>query len=280
MRLKPNFLLFSLLVLLADFSFGQSKKELEDQVSGLQSQVQSLTGERDSLATQNQALAVERDSLTKTAESYQKFYFFIRDNYFPEGARDLSPAQATGLVDSLSSARDSTLEGLQRLDLTLADSIKGLRDSMTTLEIQNKAFRDVLGLALSAQVYPRQAGDLQGSWKVFLEPVDLVGTNPQAGLVSRNQMVLPDSIYKGMITRIDFLEDELADVYFAGGKRIKCFFKVTDFDLQKTYFIDLSHGKELDIQLYITHVPKGIQVSYQMPAQDGASGFYFGYMTR
>jgi len=144
--------------------------------------------------------------------------------------------------------------------------------------VQNQTFRALLASLIGENVYPQNEVELKGSWQVYVQPLTVTGTGQESAIVSQDKFVMPDSVSKSSIKQIVFLEEDLADIYFIGGKKTKCFYTVAGFSREKTYTIALQKAEEINIKLFVTPVPRGLQVSYK--SGKGAGQYMFGYMRR
>jgi hypothetical protein len=82
-------------------------------------------------------------------------------------------------------------------------------------------------------------------------------------------MIIPESLHKSSIKQIVVLEEDLADIHFIGWKKTKCFYKVAEFSRDKTYAIFLQKAEEINIKLFVTPVPRGLQVSHKLGKTPG-----------
>jgi len=218
------------------------------------------------------------DSLKAQITLYKSFYTFISNKFFPEKYKNIPIEKAAPLVDSLRAARDETFKGLETMSKGRMDSITLLIKTVEALRIENQTFKTLLASLIGEKVYPQQEAELKGSWQVFVNPLKVTGSGQMSAVVSLEKMVLVDSLAKATISQIVFLEEDLADIYFLGGKKTKCFYKVTGFSRDKTYSISLQKSDEINITLFITPVPRGLQVSYKLGKNPNY--YMFGYMRR
>ncbi len=218
------------------------------------------------------------DSLNAQLVLYKNFYTYISNKFFPEKYKNIEIQKAITLADSLSAANTSKSQGLQSLSKSKIDSMSQLLKMADTLRIQNQTFKALLVSLIGENVYPLNETELKGNWQVFVQPLTVTGTGQESAIVSLEKIILPDSLYKSSIKQIVFLEEDLADVYFFGGKKTKCFYKVNGFSREKTYSIFLQKGDEINIKLFVTPVPRGLQVSYKMGKETGK--YMFGYMRK
>jgi hypothetical protein len=220
----------------------------------------------------------ENDSLTAQLVLYKNFYTHINDKFFPEEFKNIEIEKAIALADSLSAANQSSSKGLQSLSQSKIDSLSILLKSADTLRMENQTFKALLISLIGENVYPLNEMELKGSWQVFVQPLQVSGAGEESAIVSLEKIILPDSLYKLAIKQIVFLEEDLADIYFYGGKKTKCFYKVNGFSRDKTYTIFLQKGDEINTKLFVTPGPRGLQVSYK--AGRGTGKYMFGFMRR
>jgi hypothetical protein len=218
------------------------------------------------------------DSLNAQLTLYKGFYTYISGKFFPEKYKNIPIEKAIPLADSLRAARDEKFKGLETMSKGRMDSIALLLKTAEALRIENQTFKTLLASLIGEKVYPQQEAELKGSWQVFVNPIKLSGTGQMSAVVSLEKMILVDSIAKASISQIVFLEEDLADIYFLGGKKTKCFYKVTGFSRDKTYSIALEKSNEINITLFITPVPRGLQISYKLGKNPNY--YMFGYMRR
>jgi hypothetical protein len=223
-------------------------------------------------------IAAERDSLNAQVTLYKNFYTYIRDKFFPEEFKDIEIEKAIPLADSISAANQSAARGLQSLSNSKIDSMSLLLKTADTLRLENQIFKGLLISLIGENVYPLNETELKGSWEVFVQPLQVTGSGQESAIVSLEKIVLADSVYKLAIKQIVFLEEDLADIYFFGGKKTKCFYKVTGFSRDKTYSISLQKGDEINIKLFVTPVPRGLQISYKAGLDAGK--YMFGFMRK
>jgi hypothetical protein len=211
-------------------------------------------------------------------KEYTGFYTYVSNKFFPEQYKNLPIEKAIPLVDSLRAARDEKFAGLESMSKERMDSLSVALKTAEVLRIENQTFKTILASLVGEKVYPQRVEELKGAWQVFVNPLKVTGSGQMSAVVSLERMVLIDSIAKYTVSQIVFLEEDLADIYFLGGQKTKCFYKVAGFSRDKTYSISLQKSDEINITLFITPVPRGLQVSYKL----GRSPHYymFGYMRR
>jgi hypothetical protein len=282
-------ILFILLILGSLTTFAQEKKQETDSLT--KKKAVATPGvpksSKDSLGT-SQSI----DSLKAELTLYKSFYAYISKKFFPEKYKNLPINRAIPLADSLSAARDKRFKGLESMSKEKKDSLsyalitaealeeenETLRTENQTFRIENQTFKMLLASLIGEKVYPQNEAEIKGNWQVFVNPLKVTGSGQVSAIVSLEKMVLIDSIAKQTIKQIVFLEEDLADVYFLGGKKTKCFYKVIGFSRDKTYSITLKKSDEIDITIFITAVPRGLQLSYKLGKNPNY--YMFGYMRR
>ena len=115
-------ILFVTLLLASFQGFSQKKKSQGPDAKDLKI---------DSLLTANSALATQLDSISKDRELYYGVYAAIKEKVI---LHDFDPAQMTAMIDSLSTNRDATINGL-------TEASASLRDSLSTLSKENEELK-------------------------------------------------------------------------------------------------------------------------------------------
>jgi hypothetical protein len=280
--MEKRILVLLMMLLLAGATMAQRKKKeaAKDSTAGKAVAVDTVKVPSGSVKAESDSLTAARnyDSLNAQLKLYKNFYAYISGKFFPEKLKNIEIEKAIALADSLSAANNSKWTGLQSLSKSKIDSLQLLLKTADTLRIQNQTFRALLESLIGENVFPLNETELKGSWQVYVQPLGITGTGLESGIVSLEKIVLPDTLYKSAIRQIIFLEEDLADIYFVGGKKTKCFYKVVGFSREKTFSILLQKADEINIRLFVTPVPRGLQVSYKLGK--GAGRYMFGYMRK
>lgn len=278
--MKRILFLLVTLVMLSEIVLGQGKKKQAAVDSTAQKVVVADTTKKvvDSGKAKADSLkfAKQYDSLKTELAQYKKFYLYINAKFFPEKFRNVDVERAIALGDSLTAANNSKWSGLQALSKSKIDSLSFLLKTADTLRMENQTYKSLLTSLIGENVYPLNESELKGSWQVFVQPLKVMGTGSESGIVSLEKVSLPDSLQKAAIKQIVFLEDDLADIYFIGGRRTKCFYKVNGFSREKSYSISIQKGSEINAKLFVTPVPRGLQISYKIGKTPGQ--YMFGHM--
>src|SRR5688572_1189503 len=225
--MKKEILVLLVLLLLAGSTMAQKKKKdaAKDSTTTVvvDTAPAAVSAVPVSAKTGNDSLKASKnyDSLNAQLTLYKNFYKYIGDKFFPEKYKNLGIEKAIPLADSLSAARDSKFKGIESLSKTKIDSMSVLLKEADTLRIQNQTFRALLESLIGENVYPLNEAELKGSWQVYLQPLGVIGAGSESGIVSLEKIILADSLYKSAIKQIVFLEEDLADIYFFGGKKTK-----------------------------------------------------------
>ena len=281
---KKILVLLILLVFTGD-AIAQLRKKKRDEKAAADSAAQKVV--TDTTKVVAAPVAAVSDSLKKATATdsvsaqlvlYKNFYTHISDKFFPEKFKNIEIEKAIALADSLSAANQSTNKGLQSLKQSKIDSLSILLKTADTLRMENQTVKGLLVSLIGANVYPLNETELKGTWQVFVQPLQVTGSGQESAIVSLEKIILPDSLYKLGIKQIVFLEEDLADIYFFGGKKTKCFYKVTGFSRDKTYSISLQKADEINIKLFVTPGPRGLQVSYKAGRATGK--YMFGFMRK
>jgi hypothetical protein len=285
---KTILVLLILVIFTGDVVAQQRKKNREEKaVSDSTAQMSVAVHPTEPVAVPAMAVETVADSLKRSAERdsinaqltlYKNFYTHISNKFFPEEFKNIEIEKAIPLADSLSAANQSASKGLQSLSNRKIDSLSYLLKTADTLRMENQVFKALLISLIGENVYPLNETELKGSWQVFVQPLQVTGSGQESAIVSLEKIVLADSVYKFAIKQIVFLEEDLADIYFFGGKKTKCFYKVTGFSRDKTYSISLQKGDEINIKLFVTPVPRGLQISYKVGLDAGK--YMFGFMRK
>jgi hypothetical protein len=220
----------------------------------------------------------EYDSVKTELVQYKKFYTYINTKFFPERFRNIEVERAIALGDSLTEAKNSKWNNIQSLSKSRIDSLSYLLKTADTLRMENQTFKALLTSLIGENVFPLNEAELKGTWQVYVQPLKVIGSGQESGIVSLERLALPDSLNKSAIKQIVFLEEDLADIHFIGGRRTKVFYKVNGFSREKTYSISLQKGSEINAKLFVTPVPRGLQVSYKIGKTPGQ--YMFGHMRK
>ncbi len=266
--MKQLLILIAFLFLLGiDSLMAQSKKELQDHNDLLKQQLLFLKSQNDSM---NQKIILS-----------DYFIKHFRETYLPVNSNP-SLAYTQYYLDSLLTIKPEEEPVKSSTDslLILRDSLMEFQQMYDTLKFENKVFRDILGILIDEKNYPRSEEDFMGEWQFFINPIFIKQDSLYRGLVTYSRMNLSDDILKGMIKQITFMEDELANILYYDGNNEKCFFEVNNFSKTNTYSIHFDRKDEINIELMVTHLPNGIQVSYQSENNKNKDLFYLGYMKR
>jgi hypothetical protein len=267
--MKTKTLLFTLIIL-SSAAFAQKKKDQpSDSVKAAHAAIRQA-------ATADSLKQVRYDSVKTELGQYKKFYSYINNKFFPEKFRNVDVEKAIALGDSLSAANNKKWTGLQTMSKGKIDSLSVLLKTADTLRMENQTYKSLLTSLIGEDVYPLSENELKGSWYVFVQPLKIVGTGNESGIVSLDKLALPDSLQKAALRQIVFLEEDLADLYFIGGRKTKCFYKVNGFSREKTYSISFQKGNEINAKLFVTPVPRGLQVSYKVGKAPGQ--YMYGHM--
>lgn len=262
--MKHTFILLSLLI-----SFGmvalnaQTKKEIQDHNNLLKQQLEFMKSQNDSLKQKNRLSDYFINHFQKT--------------YLPVGS-DQSLAYTQYYLDSLlnSSSKAELPDSL----IILKDSLHLYQNSNDSLRFENQLFRDILGILIDQKNYPQSENDFIGKWHFIINPITIKKDSLYSGLVTYSRINLASDIHEGMIESITLMEDELANIEYYDGSNEKCFYNVKNFSKTDTYSIHFERKDKIDLHLVVTHLPNGIQISYQSKNTKFKNLFYLGYMKR
>ncbi len=114
------------MVLFSVASNGQSKKDLELQVSQLQTEL-------DSVKANYNTVSADLDSTTATLDSYIVMYKTIKEKVLPY---DFKPEDIGAIIDSLQTSRDSSFTSIMTGSESLRDTISFMASSIDSLEAE------------------------------------------------------------------------------------------------------------------------------------------------
>jgi len=254
-----KYYLVVVMVVCAVFVKGQTKREM----------LYSL----DTLMNSHTVLLRDYNALKAEWKKYNTFFYHVKAAALDKKVINASPAEAKELFDSVWSARESRIASYKDSTSTLLDSLKTLNIYCNDLIKQKDTYLRLLSGQLSEAAYPYTAQELLGEWRLFLSPKELVDGDNTA-LISHNPFTVIDSLQQYNLYRIDFLPDELATLFFKGGRKQKCFYKISDFSANHPYSVAFSKQDEFKLKIYISPMPHGLEVSYKIPV-DSTSVMYF-----
>jgi len=156
----------------------------------------------------------------------------------------------------------------------LIDSLNRLTEFHDSLIASNALYLRLLTGQLSETAFLDSEQELIGSWRLYLKPMQLAGGLYKSGLISYNPFTVPDSIQMHNIYKIDFLPEELANIYFKDGRKQKCFYKVDEFNKGQPFSITYARKDEFELTMHMSPMPGGMEVSYEIPI-DSTQVLYF-----
>jgi chromosome segregation ATPase len=122
-----NYIIVLLCILISTATVnGQSKKELADQVSQLQTEL-------DSTKANYSSLSAVHDSTTKVLDSYIGMYKTIQEKVLPY---DFKPEDIGGIIDSLQTSRDSSFTSIMAGSESLRDTISIMSAGIDSLQAE------------------------------------------------------------------------------------------------------------------------------------------------
>jgi len=122
-----NYIIALLCILLSTAALnGQSKKDLELQVSQLQTELDSTKANYSSLSTVH-------DSTSKLLDTYIGMYKTIQEKVLPY---DFKPEDMGAIIDSLKTSRDSSFANVMAGSESLRDTISSMSASIESLEAE------------------------------------------------------------------------------------------------------------------------------------------------
>jgi hypothetical protein len=273
----------SVLLLISAFSvIAQKKKEKE-----LQQQVDTLTKSNQALSKENESLkssSTKTDSLSKELDKYTGLYAVLKDELVK---KDFNPADMKSIIDSIKAGHDSALARVP-VPIVNNDSLKYCTAVNDSMRLMNDSLRkETVGLTYAVNLLKGGSGsgpgdpkDFSGVWKLLFRKVKIVGESPREGIVDISSEPVSKTanlLSSHLITSINFVDHEFAEIAFEDGQKTKCMYEIVKFDKAKPYHIDFK-GTKADIRMYFMNTVGGTRVSFKTP--EVANTYYFGQITR
>ncbi|WP_163713923.1 hypothetical protein [Mangrovibacterium lignilyticum] len=259
MKSFKSILILVILVLAFAATFAQTRREILNAV--------------DSLMLVNDSLQNEIGKYIQFEEHVRQLMLHGIDSGTP-----LMEVQAE--LDRVIAKQATNKAGFPKTNGMLLDSIAGLQHEINAMQIREEVYAGILVSALSNASFPQSEDELQGSWDLFLNPVQISGDPFQSGIISFNPFLSDEVIRKNSIYKIEFEADELATLFFYGGRSQKCFYKVTGFSTQSPYSIQFVKQGEFSLTLMISPLPTGLMVSYETSEVPQKYFYYYGLMKK
>ncbi|MCU4175386.1 hypothetical protein [Carboxylicivirga sp. N1Y90] len=256
--------LLSLILVGAINTSGQTKKEIQFSLDTLQ---------KSHLLLQN-----DFESLQENWRQYEAFLEHLKAKTLDKKHINETLENTQNLFDEAWDKQVSHLKTLEDSTTFLLDSLNRLYETHMDMIERDNTFLRLLRGKLSEASFPSTQEELLGMWNLFLKPIQLSGDAFGSGLISHNPFTVADSIQQHNVYKIEFLEDELANIYFRGGKQQKCFYEVNDFDTGKPYTIECTKQDEFQLTLHISPMPHGLEVSYEIPVNTDQVLYFNGVM--
>ncbi len=156
---------------------GQSKKDLELQISQLQTELDSTKADYSNLST-------VYDSTSKVLDTYIVMYKTIQEKVLPF---DFKPEDIGGIIDSLQTSRDSSFAGIMAGSESLRDTISNMSTSIGNLEAE------VAELKAEIEKYKNPAATVTDEQVASLEKIKKLmdsGILTQEEFDSRKKLIL------------------------------------------------------------------------------------------
>lgn len=253
------------MVSVADVS-GQTRKELEYMNESMKKLARQLTDEKEQILAEQ--------------EKYIEFYNYFRGRYITDTTKSQTVDETLHWIKFIHHLNDSASTEFKKRIVVLEDSLGGINKYINQVKRENEVFTNAIKMVLSEVEYPVEKKDFVGEWKLFLAPVTVVSDSMETGLVSFNKPASSASMSRDILWKIAFWDHEMAQLFFKNGKEVKCFYRLNGFNPAEYYSITFNKMDQVNVVLYVSHVPLGIQVSYHVQDYQGRQLFYYGIMRR
>ncbi|TRX71534.1 hypothetical protein [Carboxylicivirga sp. M1479] len=265
--IKIKSLALSILILcgaqLADVQ-SQTKKEIQFTLDTLYSSHMKLKG--------------DYEQLLRYWKQYDNFYQHVKTQALDASLVNEPIDKGAEHFDAVWNSLSSQMRVYEDSLIYLVDSLNRVVEERQDLLVQNKMYLNILSGKLGEAVYPNTEQELVGTWQLFLNPMQTTGDAYQSGLISHNPFTVPDSIQQHNIYQLELMADELATIYFKDGRKQKCFYEVNDFSVGKSYTIKYSKQDEFKLNMHVSPMPTGLEVSYEIPLDTTQVIYFNGVM--
>lgn len=257
-----------LLVLQSSINYisAQSKKEVQEEL--------------DAVLIKQSELLTKNKELNALLNDYSIFYSKIKKELLSNQNQEEPVQQGTlSITESIQKLKNNSLSlSLVRDSLELA--LKKSKEEITRLTIQNEVVRNyLLGDAEEAS-FPSLESEFEGNWNLYLRPIQMVGKPFESGFISTNPLLMNDSISANYLYKIEFGEDEIATLSFKSGETKKVFYTINNFSVNAPYDIVFTKQSEFKLVAYISPMPNGLEISYEVPLKTDKVIYYYGTIKR
>lgn len=232
----------------------------------------------DTLQKSHLELLNDFEALQQEWRSYDAFIEHFKNKTLDKKHINESLENTQKLFDDVWDKQISNIRTLEDSTTFLLDTLNRLYETHMDIIERDNTFLRLLRGKLSEASFPSTQKELLGMWNLFLKPIQLSGDTFESGLISHNPFTVPDSIQQHNVYRIEFLQDELANIYFRGGHHQKCFYEVNEFNTGKPYTIECTKQDEFKLTLHISPMPHGLEVSYEIPVNTSQVLYFNGVM--
>lgn len=260
MKVK-SILLTVFLLLMISYTQAQNKKDCEKDLN-------ACTAKSDSLNKALTGLGSRYDSLNTGYQVYNTMYGTISSKL---SLGDFDPAKMGTILDSLKSSHEADLAGVESEKEALRDSVKYFSMMADSLGTEAGHLKYIVSRYIIKGTIPLNEKEFTGSWAFFTQYYEVVNDSLMNGLI----LMPAPSDFKSL-SRIVFVDQEIAELTLSNGESLKCFYKIKSFSKDKPYVIELSKGSELNINLVANHTREGdLQISFKKD-----NGYFQGYMRK
>lgn len=261
-------LIFITFFVIVNYSFLQSQTKKEVQFS------------LDTLQKSHKLLQQDFQLLQKEWQKQNQFFEHVKSSFFNISDVNMSIDKAFNHFDTINNAINKQMKNLNESNNVLIDSIQLLNSSITQLSEQNKYYSKLLLSSLNKASFPQTEMEFIGAWNLFLDPVQISGKPFESGLISYNQFLSVNSIKQQNLYKVVFSADEIATIYYTGGKVQKCFYSIINFSPNSPYSILFSKQEEFKLTMQVSPLTSGLMVSYELPLKTEKVLYYYGLMKK
>lgn len=263
---KMYMIIVGLMIASASFLNAQTKKEVQFSL--------------DTLAKSHQNLQQDLTSMKADWKKQNIFFEHVKSSFFDPTDINTSIDDGVSKFDEIHKINLTEFEDLTKANKALSDSFALYKKRSEKLISQNNAFNEILLSSLSRASFPQSVSEFIGTWDLFLNPVQLSGEPFEAGIIAHNPFTPKDSVLTNSLYKIEFAEDEIATLYFKGGKSHKSFYSIKDFSINSPYTIKFSKNEDFKLTMLISPIPSGLMVSYELPHKAESVYYFYGLMKK
>ncbi|MCG8580686.1 MAG: hypothetical protein MI866_12250 [Bacteroidales bacterium] len=262
---RTTLVLILLLAFLSNSAIGQTKKEIQFSL--------------DTLYKSHLKLIDEYRQLIVDWKRYDAFYRHVKASMLDKEMVNEPIKAGITMFDNVWKRQSEQLKLLEDSTVYLLDSLNRLNEHHGTLVMQNEVYLRMLNGKLNEATYPNTEEELLGLWQLYLSPMQLAGDAYKSGLVSHNPFTIDESLQKYNIYQLEFLPDELANIYFKDGRKQNCFYEITGFSVGAPYSISCTKQQdEFEMTIHVSPMPSGLEISYEIPVDTTQVIYFNGVM--